>query len=100
MIRIEKQSLSGKKLDLCLVGFDRETRVNSMKLSEKNLTSESELIVALQSRMKKLDDGMYSLHPNNELFARFRMVDNVISNLEKRSQNTGVVMPCWTYFEN
>ena len=53
---------------------------------------------ALQQANDSLDKGTYTLHHNNSLFARFD-VKNKRIELHKWSENTGMLMPCWNYFE-
>lgn len=92
--------LNGKEMDIFRVRSDNSTKVGSIRLNEKNLKSESELMIALKDTVKDLDDGMYSIHPAGGLFARFKLIDHAILKLERWSENTGTVMPCWNYFEN
>jgi hypothetical protein len=87
-------------MDIFRVRLDSKTKVGSIQFNEKSLKSEAELISALKDSVKNLDDGMYSVHPNDRLFARFKLVDHAILKLERLSENTGILMPCWNHFEN
>jgi hypothetical protein len=91
--------LGSKDMGIFKVRLDSKTKVGAVQFSEKSLKSEAEIIIALKDNVKDLDDGMYSVHPNNELFARFNLVDHKILKLEKWSENTGAAMPCWNYFD-
>jgi len=91
--------LNNKDMDIFRIGLDSKTKVGSIKFNEKNLKSEAELIIALNDNVKNLEDGMYSVHPNDMLFARFKLIDHIILKLEKLSENTGITMPCWNHFE-
>lgn len=97
---MKNQFFNGKEMDIFRVRSDSKTKVGTIQFNEKNLKSETELMVALKDSVKNLDDGMYSVHPNDGLFARFKLIDHAILKLERLSENTGVIMPCWNYFEN
>lgn len=75
------------------------SKVGSIILNEKSIRSESGLMAALKDIVKDMDDGAYSVHPANTLFARFKLINNSI-RLERRSQNTGTMMPCWNNFKD
>jgi hypothetical protein len=85
-------------MDIFRVRPDKSIKVGSIRLNKKSLSSESELMAALKDSVKDLDDGMYSVHPADKMFARFKLTSNSIK-LERRSENTGVMMPCWNNFE-
>ncbi len=92
-------SVIGKKLDIFFSKFDFQDKVGSIKLSEKDLESKADFIKALQKVTNNLDNGTYTIHHTNELFARFNIVNNQVVGLHKYSENTGIIMPCWNYFE-
>ncbi|MBW2991688.1 hypothetical protein KY345_00540 [Candidatus Woesearchaeota archaeon] len=92
--------VNSREMDIFRVRPDNKTKVSSIRLGEKDLRSESSLRAALKHNVKDLDDGMYSVHPANALFARFELINHSISRLERWSENTGILMPCWNYFEN
>jgi hypothetical protein len=96
---MKKQFLNDREMEIFRVRLDARTKVGSIKFNEKNLKSEAELITALNDSIKELEDGMYSVHPSDGLFARFRLTNHTILKLEKLSENTGITMPCWNYFE-
>ncbi len=91
-------SVIGKELNISSNKSDNYIKVGSIKLSKKDLESEVSLIKALQQANDNLDDGTYTLHHNNGLFARFNVKNKEIG-LHKWSENTGVLMPCWNYFK-
>lgn len=86
-------------MNIFRIKLDSKTKVGSIQFNEKNLKSEAELMAALKDSVKDLDDGMYSVHPNDGLFARFKLADHAILRLERSSEHTGVIMPCWNHFE-
>lgn len=85
-------------MDIFRVRPDKSTKVGSVIFDEKSLKSESNLVAALKGSVKNMDDGAYSVHPANRMFARFDLANHMIK-LERRSENTGVMMPCWKDFE-
>ncbi|MBW2991640.1 hypothetical protein KY345_00300 [Candidatus Woesearchaeota archaeon] len=87
-------------MDIFRVRLDNKTKVGSIMLDEKDMRSESKMMAALKDSVKNLDDGMYSVHPDNALFARFNLINQSIPKLERWSENTGILMPCWNNFEN
>jgi methionine synthase II (cobalamin-independent) len=96
---MKNQFFNGREMDIFRVRFDSKTKVGSIQFNEKNLRSEAELMAALKDSVKDLDDGMYSVHPNDGLFARFEIINHAIPKLEKLSEHTGAIMPCWNNFE-
>lgn len=92
-------SIVGEDLDVFYNKFDTLIKVGALKLSEKDLKSESNCIDALQRAIKKPVRGTYSVHLDEGLFASFDIEVDKISKLHKRSAGTGVLMPCWNYFE-
>ncbi len=91
-------SVVGNELNIFSNKSDMLVKVGAIKLSKKDLKSEVSLIKALQQANESLDKGTYTLHHNNSLFARFD-VKNKRIELHKWSENTGIIMPCWNYFE-
>jgi len=91
-------SVIGKNLGIFFSKFDRPIKVGSVKLTEKDLKSEVDFIIALQKTNNVLNDGTYSIHHDDSLFARFDVKKREIE-LHKRSENTGILMPCWNYFK-
>lgn len=91
-------SVIGKELNISSIRLDRYIKVGAIKLTEKDVKSEDVFIKALQKVMGNLDDGDYSVHHDDGLFARFN-VKNKRIELHKWSENTGIVMPCWNHFK-
>ncbi|MCH8003847.1 MAG: hypothetical protein IH934_04415 [Nanoarchaeota archaeon] len=91
-------SVIGKKLDIFLNKFDNSIKVGAIMLNEKDLKSEASFIIALQKVNNVLNDGTYTVHHNESLFARFDVKKRGIE-LHKWSENTGILMPCWNYFK-
>jgi hypothetical protein len=96
---MKNQFFNGREMGIFRVKLDNSTKVGSIQFDEKNLKSEAELMAALKDSVKNLDDGMYSVHPNDGLFARFKLIDHSIQRLERSSEHTGAIMPCWNNFE-
>lgn len=92
-------SIIGKKLDIFFSQFDDSTKVGSIRLTEKDLKSEADLIEALQKVIKGLDNGTYTVHHDEGLFARFDIKKKQLISLHKWSENTEMLMPCWNYFD-
>jgi hypothetical protein len=92
-------SIIGEELAVFYNKFDTLIKVGALKLSEKDLLSEMTCIDALQKAIKKPVKGAYSVHHDEGLFASFNIEVDKINSLHKRSEFTGVVMPCWQYFE-
>ena len=91
-------SVVGKKLNIFLSKLDNLIKVGSIRLTENDIKSESNFIIALQKANNDLNDGVYTIHHNESLFARFDVKKKGI-NLHKWSENTGVIMPCWNHFK-
>ncbi|MCK5283284.1 MAG: hypothetical protein KAK00_07790 [Nanoarchaeota archaeon] len=91
-------SIIGKELHISLNKLDGYTKVGAIKLTEKDIKSETDFINALQKSMKDLDNGNYTVHSDNNLFARFNLNEQSIK-LHKWSENTGIIMPCWSHFK-
>ena len=91
-------SVIGKKLDIFLNKFDNSIKVGAIMLNEKDLKSEASFIIALQKVNNVLNDGTYTVHHNESLFARFDVKKRGLE-LHKWSENTGILMPCWNYFK-
>lgn len=91
-------SIIGKELDIFFNKFDSSTKVRTIKFAEKDLKSEADFITALQKVMKKSDNGAYTVHHSEGLFARFDIKKKQITRLHRWSENTGIIMPCWNYF--
>ena len=92
-------SVIGKNLDIFYSKFDNLVKVGSVRLTEKDLKSEADFIEVLQKVIKELDNGTYTIHHNEGLFARFDIEKNQVTKLHKWSENTGILMPCWNYFK-
>lgn len=92
-------SMMGEELDIFYNKFDKLTRVGTLILNENDLASEIDCINALQKAIKKPVSGRYSVNFNEGLFACFNIEVDKISKLHRRSIDTGVIMPCWNYFE-
>lgn len=88
----------GKELNIFSNKSDNYLKVGAIKLSEKDLKSEVSFTKALHEVIVNMDNGTYTLHYNNGLFAKFNVKNKKIE-LHKRSENTGILMPCWNYFE-
>ena len=86
-------------MDIFFNKFDNPIRVGSIILNEKDLKSESDFIEALQKVTKNLDNGTYTVHHDNGLFARFDMMDTQLVRIHKWSEITSAIMPCWNYFK-
>ena len=91
-------SIIGKELDIFFNKFDSFIKVGAIKFAEKDLKSETDFINALQKVMKKSDNGTYTVHHDEGLFARFNIKKKQLVRLHKWSENTGIIMPCWDYF--
>lgn len=89
----------GKKLNVSFTKFNKFIKVGAIKLAEKDLKSKADFIEALQKVIKNLDNGTYTVHHDEGLFARFDIKNNQTIKLHKLSENTGILMPCWNYFE-
>ena len=92
-------SVIGKKLDIFFSKFDNPIKIGSVRLTEKDLKSENNFIEVLQKVTKGLDNGTYTLHHNDGLFARFDIKKKQVTKLHKWSENTGMIMPCWNHFK-
>jgi len=99
-IRMENENISvvGKNLDIFFSKFENPIKVGSIRLTEKDLKSEADFIMALQKANNTLKDGAYTVHHDESLFARFEVKKKGIE-LHKWSENTGILMPCWNYFK-
>jgi ABC-type thiamine transport system substrate-binding protein len=95
----ENISVIGKKLDIFLNRFDNPIKVGSVRLTERDIKSETDFIEALQKVIKGLDNGTYAIHHNEGLFARFDIKKKQVTKLHKWSENTEILMPCWNYFK-
>ena len=91
-------SVIGKKLDIFFSKFDNLIKIGSIRLTENDLKSEANFIIALQKSNNVLNDGAYTVHHNESLFARFDVKKKGIK-LHKWSENTGILMPCWNHFK-
>ena len=91
-------SVVGKKLNIFSNKFDNLVKIGSIRLTENDLKSEANFIIALQKANNTLKDGVYTLHHNESLFARFDVEKKGIK-LHKWSENTGILMPCWNHFK-
>ena len=91
-------SVIGKKLSVFSNKFDRPIKVSAIKLDKEDLSSEVGFVKALYKVMTDMDNGTYTIHHNNALFARFNIKNKKIE-LHRRSENTGILMPCWNYFK-
>ena len=67
----ENISVVGKKLNIYLSKFDNLIKVGSIRFTENDLKSEANFIIALQKANNALNDGTYTIHHNESLFARF-----------------------------
>ena len=92
-------STVGEQLDVFYNKFDTLIKVGALKLSDRDLKSESNCIDALQKALKTPVKGSYSVLLDNSLFAAFNIEVDKISKLHKRSESTGVLLTCWNYFE-
>lgn len=99
-IKLESKNISviGKELGIFLIKSDTSAKVGSIKLAEKDLNSEADFIEALHKAMDNLDNGNYTVHHDNALFARFDIKNKKIE-FHRWSENTGIIMPCCTYFK-
>ncbi len=88
----------GNELNIFSNKSDMFVKVGAIKLSKKDLKSEVSFTQALHEGIVNMNNGAYTLHHNNSLFARFNVKDKKIE-LHKWSENTGILMPCWNYFE-
>ena len=91
-------SVIGKNLDIFFSKFDNNLKLGSVRLTEKDLKSEANFIIALQKANNVLNDGAYTIHHNESLFARFDVNKKSIK-LHRYSENTGILMPCWNHFK-
>lgn len=100
-IRVKNKNIPiiGKELDVSFTKFDKYIKVGAIKLVEKDLKSKSDFIEALQKVIKNLDNGTYTVHHDEGLFARFDVKNKQLIRLHKWSENTGILMPCWNYFK-
>ena len=87
-----------KDMDIFRVRPDTSIKVGSVRFNEKDLSSELNFMAALKNSVKGLGDGAYSVHPADGLFARFSLASHSVM-LERRSENTGAMMPCWKNFD-
>ena len=92
-------SVVGKELNIFSNKSDMLVKVGAVKLDKKDLKSEVDFIKALQQENGSLDNGVYSVHHDSGLFARFSVQNKQITGLHRLSENTGILMPCWNYFE-
>ena len=92
-------SVIGKKLDIFFSKFDNPIKVGTIMLNEKDLKSEADFIEALQKIITELDNGTYTIHHNEGLFARFDIEKKQVTKLHKWSENIDILMPCWNYFK-
>ena len=101
LIRMETENISvvGKKLNIYSNKFDNLVKVGSIRFTENDLKSEANFIIALQKENNISSYGVYTLHHNENLFARFDVEKKGI-NLHKWSENTGILMPCWNHFKD
>lgn len=88
----------GKELSIFSCKPDTYTKVGVIKLTKKDIKSEDGFVKALQNVMNNFDNGMYSVNHNSSIFARFN-IENEQVKLHRRSENTGMLMPCYNYFE-
>ena len=95
----ENISVIGNELNISSNKSDMLTKVATIKVAEKDLKSEVDFIKALQQAIGSLGNGTYSVHHDAGLFARFNVKSKQITELHKLSENTGILMPCWNYFE-
>ncbi|MBR9698966.1 hypothetical protein GOV09_00730 [Candidatus Woesearchaeota archaeon] len=93
------ENIIGKELHISLSRLDNLVRVGTVTFNKANIKSETDFISTLQKVMKDLDDGKYTVHDDTSVFARFDLSKQSV-RLHKWSENTGIVMPCWNYFEN
>jgi len=93
-------SVIGKKLDIFYTQFDNSIKIGSIRLTEKDLKSETDFIEAVQKVSNGLDNGTYTIHHNEGLFARFDIKKKQLVRLHKWSENTEILMPCWNYFKD
>lgn len=91
-------SIIGEELGVFYNKFDKLVKVGMLKLNKENLSSEINCIDALQKVIKKPVKGSYSVHLDQGLFASFGIEVDTINKLHRRSENTGVILPCWRYF--
>ena len=94
----ENISVVAKKLNIFLNKFDNSVKVGNIIFNENDLKSKANFIVALQKANNALDDGTYTIHSSESLFARFDIKNKGIK-LHKWSENTGILMPCWNHFK-
>ena len=98
MGQMRKESIIGKELYISLNKLDSPIRVGTIKFNKVDIRSETDFIQALQKVMKDSDDGKYTVHDDNSVFARFDLNEQSLK-IHKWSENTGIIMPCWNYFE-
>ena len=92
-------SVIGKKLNIFFSKFDNPIKVGTIMLNEKDLKSEADFIEALQKIITELDNGTYTIHHNEGLFARFDIEKEQVTKLHKWYENIDILMPCWNYFK-
>ena len=92
-------SVVGNELNIFSNRSDILVKVGSIKLSKKDLKSEADFIEGLQKVIKELDNGTYTIHHNEGLFARFDIEKKQVTKLHKWSENNDILMPCWNYFK-
>jgi len=90
--------LVGKKLNIFSNKFDNIIKIGSVRLTENDIKSEANLTLALQKANNDLNDGAYTIHASESLFARFDVKNKEIK-LHRYSENTGILMPCWNHFK-
>lgn len=91
-------SVFGKKLNIFLNEFDNLIKIGSIRLTENDLKSEANFIIALQKANNALNNGAYTIHSSESLFARFDIKNKEIK-LHRYSENTGILLPCWNHFK-
>ena len=92
-------SVVDKKLNIFLNKFDNSIKVGNIRFNENDLKSEANFIEVLQKVIKELDNGTYTIHHDEGLFARFDIEKKQVTKLHKWSENTEIIMPCWNYFK-
>lgn len=92
-------SVVDKELNIFSNKSDMFVKVGTVKVAKEDLKSEVDFIKALQQVIGSLDNGTYSVHHDTGLFARFNVKNKQITGLHRLSENTGILMPCWNYFE-
>jgi len=96
---MEIKNLEGSnELDIFFNKSDTLVKVGAIKLDKQDLKSEGDFIKALQEGTSSLDNGAYNVHHDSGLFARFNVKNKRITGLHRVSNNTGIIMPCWSYF--